>query len=97
MLSNSALSDESNFIALIELQLTAFRLGQLKLIAAACGQAHTSARTQSIENMMGTARRVCRNVKRWRALRRTAAGMPENGRGFRRLKAHNTCAHSEQR
>ena len=35
--------------------------------------------TNSIENMMGTVRRVCRNVKRWRnaamALRWTAAGM----------------------
>ena len=25
--------------------------------------------TNAIENMMGTVRRVCRNVKRWRALR----------------------------
>ena len=35
----------------------------------------------SIENMMGTVRRVCRNVKRWQnaamALRWTAAGMME--------------------
>src|SRR6187397_267798 len=42
--------------------------------------------TNSIENVMGTVRRVCRNVKRWRnagmALRWTAAGM------FRRLKAY---------
>jgi hypothetical protein len=42
--------------------------------------------------MMGTVRRVCRNVKRWRnvamALRRTAAGMMEAAKGFRRLKAH---------
>ena len=48
--------------------------------------------TNSIENMMGTVRRVCRNVKRWRnasmALRWTAAGMLEAARGFRRLKAH---------
>jgi putative transposase len=46
----------------------------------------------SIENMMGTVRRVCRNVKRWRnasmALRWTAAGMLEAAKGFRRLKAH---------
>ena len=48
--------------------------------------------TNSIENMMGTARRVCRNVKRWRnaamALRWTAAGMMEAAKGFRRLKAY---------
>src|SRR5262249_10399719 len=47
--------------------------------------------TNSIENMMGTVRRVCRNVKRWRnaamALRWTAAGMMEAVKGFRRLKA----------
>jgi transposase-like protein len=48
--------------------------------------------TNSIENVMGTVRRVCRNVKRWRnaamALRWTAAGMLEATKGFRRLKAH---------
>lgn len=48
--------------------------------------------TNIIENMMGTVRRVCRNVKRWRdakmALRWTAAGMLEAAKGFRRLKAH---------
>jgi transposase-like protein len=48
--------------------------------------------TNSIENMMGTVRRVCRNVKRWRnaamALRWTAAGMLEATKGFRRLKAY---------
>jgi len=47
--------------------------------------------TNSIENVMGTVRRVCRNVKRWRnaamALRWTAAGMMEVAKGFRRLKA----------
>ncbi len=41
---------------------------------------------------MGTVRRVCRNVKRWRnaamALRWTAAGMLEAAKGFRRLKAY---------
>jgi hypothetical protein len=45
-----------------------------------------------IENMMGTVRRVCRNVKRWRdasmALRWTAAAMQEAVNGFRRLKAY---------
>src|SRR3954468_18394458 len=42
--------------------------------------------------MMGTIRRVTRNVKRWRdagmALRWVAAGMIEANKGFRRLKAH---------
>jgi hypothetical protein len=41
---------------------------------------------------MGTVRRVCRNVKRWRsafmALRWTSAAMQEAVKGFRRLKAH---------
>src|SRR5208283_2001040 len=48
--------------------------------------------TNSIENMVGTVRRVCRNVKRWRnaamALRWTAAGMMEAAKGFRRMKAY---------
>jgi transposase-like protein len=48
--------------------------------------------TNIIENMMGTVRRVCRNVKRWRnpamARRWTAAGMLEARKGFRRLKAY---------
>ena len=48
--------------------------------------------TNIIENMNGTIRRVCRNVKRWQdakmALRWTAAGMMEATKGFRRLKAH---------
>lgn len=48
--------------------------------------------TNSIKNMMGTLRRVCRNVKRWRdasmALRWTGAAMLEAAKGFRRLKAH---------
>ena len=47
--------------------------------------------TNSMENMMGTVRRVSRNVKRWRnagmALRWTAAGMREAAKGFRRLNA----------
>ena len=42
--------------------------------------------------MIGTVRRVCRNVKRWRntamALRWTAAGMMEAAKGFRRLKGY---------
>jgi len=48
--------------------------------------------TNPIENMMGSVRRVCRNVKRWRnaamALRWTAAGTMEAAKGFRRLKAY---------
>jgi hypothetical protein len=45
-----------------------------------------------IENVMGTVRRVCRNVKRWHsssmAMRWTAAAMDEASKGFRSLKAH---------
>ena len=48
--------------------------------------------TNIIENMMGTIRRVSRNVKRWRnaemALRWTAAGMLEAKKGFRRINAY---------
>src|SRR5882724_2896742 len=48
--------------------------------------------TNIIENMMGTVRRVCRNVKRWQdasmALRWTSAAMLEAAKGFRRLKAY---------
>jgi putative transposase len=48
--------------------------------------------TNIIENMNGTIRQVCRNVKRWQdakmALRWTAAAMLEAAKGFRRLKAH---------
>ena len=50
--------------------------------------------TNIIENMNGTIRRVCRNVKRWKdasmALRWTGAAMMEAAKGFRRLKA---CKH----
>ena len=48
--------------------------------------------TNIIENVMGTVRQVCRNVKHWRspsmAMRWTAAAMIEAKKGFRRLKAH---------
>ncbi|MGH7072584.1 MAG: IS256 family transposase [Stellaceae bacterium] len=48
--------------------------------------------TNIIENMNGTIRQVCRNVKRWRdarmALRWAGAAMLEATKGFRRLKAH---------
>ena len=57
--------------------------------------------TNAIENMKGTVRRVCRNVKRWRnadmALRWTAAGMMEAAKGFRRLKAYRQLPVLEQR
>ena len=47
--------------------------------------------TNIIENMIGTIRRVCRNVKHWRdasmALHWTATAMQEATKGFRRLKA----------
>ena len=47
--------------------------------------------TNIIENVMGTVRRVCRNVKYWRspsmALRWTGAAMQEAAKGFRRLKS----------
>ena len=45
--------------------------------------------TNIIENMMGTVRRVTRNVKRWSsmALRWSAAAMHEAKKGRRRLKA----------
>jgi hypothetical protein len=42
--------------------------------------------------MIGSIRRVCRNVKHWRdaamALRWTGAAMQEAANGFRQLKAH---------
>ena len=48
--------------------------------------------TNIIENMNGTLRRVCRNVKHWQdasmALRWTGAAMQEAAKGFRRLKAY---------
>ena len=48
--------------------------------------------TNIIENMMGSIRRICRNVKRWRnmpmAFRWTGAAMQEASKGFWRLKAH---------
>ena len=48
--------------------------------------------TNIVENALGTARQVARNVKRWRhagmALRWTAAGLLEAQKTFRRLKAY---------
>jgi hypothetical protein len=47
--------------------------------------------TDIIETIMGSVRRVCRNVQRWRdasmALRWTAAAMLEAAKGLRKLKA----------
>jgi hypothetical protein len=53
--------------------------------------------TNIIENMIGTVRRVCRNVKRWdsasMALRSTATAMLiEARKGFRKLKAYKQLA-----
>jgi transposase-like protein len=52
----------------------------------------TLATTNPIENLMGTVRRVSRNVKRWRdgqmMLRWVAAGLLEGERTFRRVKGH---------
>jgi transposase-like protein len=48
--------------------------------------------TNIIENMLGTVRRISRNVKHWSsasmALRWTAAAVLESRKGFRRLKAY---------
>lgn len=48
--------------------------------------------TNIIENMNGTIRQVCRNVKHWQdaamALRWTSAAMCEAAKGFRKLKAY---------
>jgi putative transposase len=52
--------------------------------------------TNIIENMNGTIRQVCRNVKRWRdtrmALRWTGAAMQEAAKGFRRLQGAQATA-----
>jgi transposase-like protein len=52
----------------------------------------TLSTTNPIENLMGSCRRVTRNVKRWRGgemiLRWMAAGIVEAARGFRRLRGH---------
>jgi hypothetical protein len=60
-------------------------------VAAPAPAAGLSEVSNIIDNMMGSVRRVCRNVKRWRdasmALRWTAAAMLEAAKGCRRLKA----------
>src|SRR5438552_2342102 len=66
--------------------LTVTRLGLPKELRPSLACTHI------IENVMGTVRRVCRNVKRWRsaamAMRWTAAALQEAAKGFRRLKAY---------
>jgi len=66
--------------------LTVLRLG---LPATLC---RSFATTNAIENMNGTLRRICRNVKRWRGesmIRRwIALGVAEAQRKFRRVKGH---------
>jgi putative transposase len=51
--------------------------------------------------MMGTVRRVSRNVKRWRnaamAMRWTAAGMMEAAKGFSRAMPNYVTAHRHGR
>ena len=52
----------------------------------------TLATTNAIENMMGTIRKVTRNIKRWRhgkmVLRWTATSILEAQKGFRRIRAY---------
>ncbi|MFI5302648.1 MAG: IS256 family transposase [Polyangiales bacterium] len=66
--------------------LTVLRIG---LPATLC---RTFATTNAIENMNGSLRRICRNVKRWRGesmIRRwLALGIAEAQRKFRRVKGH---------
>lgn len=66
--------------------LTVLRLGLSDALRRAF------ATTNAIENMNGTLRRVCRNVKRWRGqsmVRRwIALGLAEAQRKFRRIKGH---------
>ena len=66
--------------------LTVLRLG---LPPTLC---RTFSTTNAIENMLGTLRRICRNVKRWRGqkmIRRwIALGIAEAQKRFRRVKGH---------
>lgn len=84
-LEQAAPSVSASILEGLDEMLTVIRLGLPPALrrSLAC--------TNIIENMMGTVRRVCRNVKRWRdaemALRWTAAAMQEAAKGFRRLKA----------
>ncbi len=67
--------------------LTVLRLG---LPSTLC---RTFSTTNAIENMNGTLRRICRNVKRWRGekmIRRwIALGIAEAQKRFRRVKGHD--------
>jgi transposase-like protein len=70
----------------LEETLTVLRLGLPPTLR------RTFSTTNAIENMNGTLRRVCRNVKRWRdesMIRRwIALGVGEAQRKFRRVKGH---------
>ena len=85
-LENEAPGASASILEGLDEMLTVIRLGLPRQLrrSLAC--------TNIIENMMGTVRRVCRNVKRWRtasmALRWTAAAMLEAKNGFRKLKAY---------
>lgn len=66
--------------------LTAIRLGLPLGLRRLLGS------TNIIESMNAVIWQICQNVERWRvakrALRWTTAGMLEDNKGFRRLKAH---------
>lgn len=70
--------------------LTVLRLGLPKTVC------RTFSTTNAIENMNGTLRRVCRNVKRWQGesmIRRwIALGIGEAEKKFRRVKGHQQMA-----
>lgn len=74
----------------LEESLTVLRLGLPKTLC------RTFSTTNAIENMNGTLRRVCRNVKRWQGesmIRRwIALGIGEAERKFRRVKGHQQMA-----
>ena len=73
--------------------LTVLRLG---LPSTLC---RTFSTTNAIENLNGTLRRICRNVKRWRGekmiTRWIALGIAEAQKRFRRVKGHDQmpCPH----
>jgi hypothetical protein len=89
-LEREAPGSASSILEGIDGILTVTRLGLLDELR------RSPACTNIIEHMMGTIRRVCRNVKRWCspaiALRWTAAAMLEAKKGLRRLKAQKQLA-----
>ena len=56
------------------------------------GALHTFLVTNAIENLIGTARRISRNVKRWRSgemiVRWTAIGLAQAEKNFRRVRSY---------